>query len=394
MVERLKKALHELWAPSRYTIPVNQGQLTQARLTDKAFTLQDAPSVKSPPAAAVGGTSRPRIVSPGVLEDLAAAATVDAPALDHDDVLPVSGRARTSQASKRAAAATGDDDERVVEEPRDDGHAGTRVRGAGSGTGIRREGGAEASEEGNDGVDGPDVVPALKGSPDQARREESSVISGDALPLPTADGRRQEQTPKRSSTPKRRAVESCEVSKPATGVVSQGAATGDGRRREARAGEDSSSGHGEVESEAERSSRKKNRRDGATKSGGSSRTEAVTSDGGNGATTSPAGGVSAAVGTPTAAPPGGALAFDMQSILGGCRKASRLKRKRDSRNASAHSFSGKLAGGGAELQDSKAAERTFSRVLSKVGGAVVGCLVACPGGERERCLVPHRYCCA
>ena len=39
MVDRLKKALHELWAPSRYTIPVNQGQLTQARLTDKAFTL-------------------------------------------------------------------------------------------------------------------------------------------------------------------------------------------------------------------------------------------------------------------------------------------------------------------------------------------------------------------
>ena len=206
------------------------------------------------------------------------------------------------------------------------------------------------------------------------------MASGDAVLLPTADGRGQEQTPKRSSTPKYRSLESCEVSKPAAGVVSQDAATGDGRR-ETGAGADSS-GLGELESEAERSSRKKNRRDAATKNGGSSHSETVTSDGGNGATASlPAGGVTgarsertAAVGAPA---PGGTLAFDMQSILGGCRRASRLKRKRDSRNASAHSLSGELSGGGAEHQDSKAAERAFSRVLNKVGSAVVGYLVAC-----------------
>lgn len=371
MVDRLKKALHELWAPSRYTIPVNQGQLTQARLTDKAFTLQDAPAVKSPPAAAVKDTSRPRIVSPGVLEDLSAA-TVGAPSLEHDGVLPVSGRARTSRASERAAAAAAATaGERLVEEPRDDELDETHVRGSGSGTGVSREGGTEGGEGEIGGVHSPDIVSEPKESPDQARREEPSVASGDALPLHTQDGRGQKQTPKPSFTPKRRAVESCEASQPAAGVVSQDAATVDGRRRGAGAGADSP-GQGELESQAERTSRKKNRRDGATQSGGSSRTEAVTSDDGNGATTSPAGEVTgarsehtAAVGAPPAS--SGALTFDMQSILGGCRKASRLKRKRDARNASAHSFSGKLAGGGAELQDLKAAERTFSRVLNKVG---------------------------
>ena len=371
MVDRLKKALHELWAPSRYTIPINQGQLTQARLTDKAFTLQDAPAVKSPPAAAVRGTSRPRIVSPGVLEDLAAS-TVDASPLEHDGVLPVSGRARTSRASESAAAAAATAGERLVEEPRDDGHAETHVRWSGSGTGVGREGGAEGSEEENGGVHSPDVVPAPKESPDQARRGEPSVTSGDALSLHTPDGRGQEQTPKRSFTPQSRAVEICELSKPAAAVASQDAATVGGRRRGAGAGADSP-GQGEPESEAGRSSRKKNRRDGATQSGGGSRTEAVTSDGGNGATAAPSGEVTgarsehtSAVGAPPAS--SGALAFDMQSILGGCRKASRLKRKRDSRNASAHSFSGKLSGGGAEHQDSNAAERAFSRVLNKVSG--------------------------
>lgn len=370
MVDRLKKALHELWAPSRYTIPVNQGQLTQARLTDKAFTSQDT-SVKSPPAPAVGGTSRVGIVSPEALNDLAA---VDAAAADHDDndVVPVSSRAMGSKASKRAAAAAGGG-ERLIEEPQ--GGAETNVRGAAE---EKREAEVERSESGNGGeVDGPDVVPTPKGSPHQSRPEESSGASGDTLPLPTADKQEQgqEQTPKHSSTKKRLSSESCRSRKAVAGVVvdtSLDAATGDGRR-EAEGG-DVPPGPGELESEGEQSPRGNNRGDGATKSrgkesGGSSRAEAMTPDGVDTATASPAQGVTGGTGSEHMAAgvaPGASLSFDMQSVLRGCRKASRLKRKRDERNASAHSFSGRLSSGGAELQDSKAAERTFSRVLNKV----------------------------
>lgn len=61
------------------------------------------------------------------------------------------------------------------------------------------------------------------------------------------------------------------------------------------------------------------------------------------------------------------LAFDVQSILRGCRRASRSKSKRDARNASAYSFSAQLSGSAsANDQDCNAAARAFSRVLHKV----------------------------
>lgn len=328
MLERLKKALHELWAPSRYTIPVNQGQPVQARLTDGGFKSRDAPA-SSPPAPTIRGTPRIGIVSPGPLEDLI---PVDVPAVDQDDVVSVPGGAATSEASERSTARG-----HVIEEPRES-----------SGT---------------------DAEVVRKRPLEEAQGVRASGVSGEVARSPSEDG--EKQSPDRSSTQKRRSLESGEAGEDSVGEAAAEGLNADadrhateGKGRKGQRSGETPQDRGEIESDTKRPRTMKTREEGVTKTGGDQRGDKTTSNAVDGLSAQATDTFSQRARGNDA--PGVSLAFDMQSILKGCRKASRLKRKRDARNAIAHSFSGKLSVGGAERQDSEAAVRAFSRVLHKV----------------------------
>lgn len=359
MVDQLKHALHELWAPSRYTIPVNQGQLVQARLTDGAFTLRDAPA-KSSPAPTIGAAPRIGIVSPGPLQDLAA--TAEVPPADEDEILPVPAEGNKSRGSKDV------DDGGVMEEI-GEGRAGTGEAGSDEEIRSLRNG----NESGRDAY-GLATAVSPKRSLGHGRGALPLIVAGDIAVPSDKIGDQQPPTP--SSAHKRRLVHE------RGGTVQH--STGAGKTKADMAVDaDADKGAGEIRtgaapeylgsqgSGASRARGPKSRGEGATEEGGSQCDG--TSNAGAGTNVSPfeVTGVSTArteADGASAAP----LAFSMQGVLTGCRKASRLKRKRDARNASASSFSGKLSGrASADDQDSNAAARAFSRVLHKVGGVVV-----------------------
>lgn len=301
MLDCLKTALHKLWESSRYTIPVNQGQLVQGRLTEgaRAFTLQDTPAAaKSPPAptAPAAGASRVGIVSPGPLEDLAAGG---AASVDQDEVLPASGRLSETQATEKPAGS------QTMKSPRDSCSGASEVRGAGA----EREGGASGGGGGKRRHSDARAAAAPTRLLDPAKREAGDRPQSTSHRVEESDGASQES-----------------ASNSATTGSSEHAPEGKGR-----GGAPMGAEHSGIAGAS------------ATGTGESSSSRARTG------------------GAPCAP-----LAYDMQGILGGCRRASRLKRKRDARNASADSFSAKLSGCGAKDQDSKAAARAFSRVLHKV----------------------------
>lgn len=365
-MDQLKQALHELWAPSRYTIPVNQGQLVQARLTDGAFTVRDVP-IKSPAPPTLGATPRVSIVSPEPLQDLAATAEVPPP--DEDEILPVSGRGNKSRASKGVGGG-------VIEEI-SEGRAGAGE--AGSDEEVR------GLRNGNEnGSDAHGIAAATSPLPLVQKGQ------GNALPLALADGDSavasdgdgDQQTPKPSSAHKRRLVDERggTVQQRTVAAEIKADTAGDTDTDKGVEGKISRAGPENLDmqgSGASRSRSSESRGGGATEAGGSQGD--ATPNAGAGTNSSPI-----EVTEVSAARTGGAdgasaapLPFSMQGILAGCRKASRLKRKRDARNASAYSFSGKLSGrASADDQDSNAAARAFSRVLHKVGG-VCGFVVYC-----------------
>lgn len=360
MVDQLKHALHELWAPSRYTIPINQGQLVQARLTDGAFILRDAPA-KSSPAPTIGAASRIGIVSPGPLQDLAA--TAEVPAAYEDEILPVPAERKKSRGSK-------DVGDGGVVKGISESLAGTDEAGSDEEIRSLRKG----NETGRDDAHGRAAVASPKRSLGYGRGALPLVAAGGSAMPSDKIGEEQPSTP--SSAHKRRLVHERE------GTVQHSTGAEEtivGADADEGAGETGKEGGAEYlgsqDSRASRARSPKRQGGGATEVGGSQCDE--TSNAGAGTNSSPfevtnASAASAAaarteVGGASAAP----LAFNMQGILAGCRKASRLKRKRDARNASASSFSGKLSGrASADDQDSKAAARAFSRVLHKVGGVV------------------------
>lgn len=369
VLDRLKKILHEMWAPSRYTIPVNQGQLVQARLTDAAFTLRDAPA-KSPPPPFLGGTSRVGVMSPRPLQDLAAR---EAPSADQDEVLPVSDDENENQSNKETA--DGDAEK----------YPGLRLDGNALETDTR--GGATRKDEGNTrgGALALDVVKGLKGSADAAHRAVTPVVESDAVPKSSVD--RANDLSKVPLTYRRRRAGSGGLDEESANELTV-------KDIDSKADEDAKAGRKEtgkrVKLGGEGGAVSDDGR-GATEANENRRSAKNASGGGDGTDASPievtdASCAGAGAGD-IAGPP---LAFDMQSILGGCRRASRLKRKRNARNASANSFSGKLSGrASADDQDSKAAARAFSRVLHKVRKLRIGAFMT-PGSTWWRLSLGRR----
>lgn len=343
VLDCLKTALHRLWESSRYTIPVNQGQLVQARLTGGgAFTVRDTPA-KSPPASeAPVGASRVVIVSPGPLEDLVAR---EAASVDQDEVLPASGIVAKTMPNKEYS----------------DGHATKRPLESCSGategeeSGRQREARAKASEDRrNRNVRG-DVatVPArsldLRKSeagneqPSTGQRVGNNRANQDSASNPATTGSNADAKSD-ANLAKDIPINAERQDRGGAGPSVRRLRSTQGREEEVieigtdnpRLGKSAPSRTGRGKS----ASRK------GTREGSSARQR---------------------VGCAPSPP----LPYDMQRILRGCRRASRLKRKRDAHNASADSFSAKLSGCGAKDQDSKAAARAFSRVLHKVGRALL-----------------------
>lgn len=306
MVDRLKKALHELWAPSQYTIPVNQGQLVQARLTGGLFMTQDA-QTKSPLASALASASQIGIVSPGPPEDLAA---VKVYPVVEGDISPITNSSKAIKGRGRKGAADSGTTEithrsRIVHKGGGDG----QIKDIGSGVVAC-------------GADSPGLAVTITAeeSVETVRQNiRESVVASDVVPR--SNGFEDKQPSKRLFTRKDPVSEG--------GIVTSSKAEGV-----------------ETVEEADQGAAVRKRRGG--KPTGVNENEENEPEADN--------------------VPGAPLVFNMGSILRGCRRASRLKRKRDERNASAYSFSGKLSGrASADDQDSKAAARAFSRVLHKVG---------------------------
>lgn len=347
MIDCLKTALHELWAPSRYTMPLNQGQLVQARLTDRgAFTLQqEVPAAKSSPPPTLVNGIRVGVASPVGLEDLAA--TEDSPSVDDDEGFPGPGKKRaraSSQSSRRSAVGDGDDGDETVAGSSDAGVD----RDAKSPRTEKRAGGVGARASGDDDTT---VASSAEGQP--AKKRLSTIQQGRLVEEDDGGGGGSGERKK-----------SGDGNSSSNSAVAAGRAAGQAR--------------GTTRQSRDRGPTKTTREEGgsatAQQDGGTAAKVVVSSA--EGTPGSPmeladAASGSARGGAARASPPGGgSLAFDLPGILAGCRRASRSKRKRDERNASAYSFSGKLSGrASAEDQDSKAAARAFSRVLHKVGGA-------------------------
>lgn len=342
VLDCLKTALHELWESSRYTIPVNQGQLVQARLTDGgAFTLRDMPA-KSPPAAeAPVGAPRVGIVSPGPLEDLVAGKAASA---DQDEVLPSSGRTAKTRTNKESP------DGDMMNIPREIGSSAT----VGEEPGHKREGRAKTNED----------------SRNRSARNGVADVAARSLDLKKSEaGDGQAATARRVGNTR---VDQDSTSNPAT-TGSNADSKYDanaGKERKDSPVDAERQGEGGRGSSTPRLQSAQGREDGVTETGNPREGNSTPSHTGN---STDASGKGTREGSSARPRVGGApcphLAYDMQRILGGCRRASRLKRKRDARNASADSFSAKLSGCGAKDEDSTAAARAFSRVLHKVGGA-------------------------
>ncbi|CAM9152807.1 unnamed protein product [Pylaiella littoralis] len=337
VLDCLKTALHRLWESSRYTIPVNQGQLVQARLTGGgAFTVRDTPA-KSPPASeAPVGASRVGIVSPGPLEDLVAR---EAASVDQDEVLPASGIVAKTMPNKEYS----------------DGHATKRPLESCSGA-------TEGEESGRQGE------ARAKASEDRRNRN----VRGDVATVParSLDLRKSEAGNEQPSTGQRvgnNRANQDSASNPATTGSSADAKSDANLAKDIPINAERQDRGGAGPS-VRRLQSTQGREEEVIEIGTDNPRlgKSAPSRTGRGKSASRKGtreGSSARQRVGGAPPP--PLPYDMQRILRGCRRASRLKRKRDAHNASADSFSAKLSGCGAKDQDSKAAARAFSRVLHK-----------------------------
>ena len=352
-MEFLKKALHEQWAPSRYTMPLNQGQLVQARLTDGVLVTARQPATKSSPAATTTPADAIRyadIVSPGALVNLAVSEGVPSEKRDVEIGVGV-----TRENTSRATELPVDIDSRV------------------EANGLQRNMVAGLDNGAAHGWDGMIRTPTEAGVTD-AHSSSGAIIPGDVSSQSTSlDGGERASdgtaSPKRFHSDGGREGESMSHGAPTDNSIPRGSV----KRTRARAGDAAELAIGASQDMSQH-------KDTGEMGKGSQCSEKTTSDS-IGATNSPpivvADGSSSRV--RARGVPGVPLAFDMSNVLEGCRKASLLKRQRDARNASARSFSGKLSGtASAEDQDSKAAARAFSRVLRKVFNV---CVFIRPGNK-------------
>lgn len=305
ILDSLKVALHKVWESSRYTIPVNQGQLVQARLTDGAFTLQDTPGKSPPVPSAPAGASRVGLVSP-------------APVEDKHLVREEADSAQLNDGRTHANASKEPPNDSVAYTSRDRRSSSTETQG----TGTKRVASADGHEGGKRCARDSDMGAGQERSPDRVEGEDVDGQPSTSHHVEESEGASQ-------STASISAATGCSAEADGVAVTGNGLVV-------------------DVDDTPSRT---------VSRSGG------TVAKGARGASS-----IRARTG-PASCP---TLAYDMQSILGGCRKASRLKRKRDARNASADSFSAKLSGCGTKDQDSMAAARAFSRVLHKVG-RVSGC---------------------
>lgn len=321
----MKKALHELWAPSRYTIPVNEGQLVQARLTDGAFTVRDASMKTSPPPTLVTGTRLDPASPVGLQEQIAK----DVLSADGDAALQVPGKQFRSQSSE------GPTDAAVVNlstvaEVRTDTYANKADAES-----TRRK--PRIDDEGCGDVvaagDNDDLIPSAGGMTSERQTIQQRLRVGEH-----ADGEESEESSE--ATEAGDARDNFQSKGTRSLPISRSDKTGPAAIR-VKDGKRPTDNTTTVAAESTAVSTRE------TTDRSSVRGQAGVSHG---------------------AP----LAFDLPGILAGCREASSAKRKRDERNTSAYSFSGKLSGrASADDQDSKAAARAFSRVLRKVSGTCV-----------------------
>lgn len=326
-MESLRKSLHEQWAPSRYTIPVNQGQLIQARLTDGALAMPRQPSTNSTLSQTSDDSRRfLKTSSPDSFVNLASSASSE-----------------VSPAKKNNV----ETDARLNADDESPGRISTRL-----------------SEDEPHGQE--DVVDQHSANWEaDATSSTVEVISGDfssqstsSSQLTSLDG---EETSDQATSHKRCRPKDGQVGERmtpddtmgkiedvyGTHDIPQGKGKGRGKRSKARVGDPEETWATATQDEGKNA-------DGGGKVGEGSRCAKAAAGG-----SMPRIRSSGAPCTP--------LAFELSSVLDGCREASRLKRQRDLKNASARSFSGKLSGtASAEDPDSKAAACAFSRVLRKV----------------------------
>lgn len=342
IIDRMKESLNELWAPSRYTIPTNQGQLVQARLTDRTFMVQSTPTKSS-------STPSPNIpptgsVTSGVLENLA---VLQSSSTGEDSTPPVPRSARNRSLKVGA--------------PEQEDRTGDSVHGMTSAIDSPRDVESPRQGEGRRCI-----APHEKGngvssisSTTQSIHQVSDVAHGAkaSVSIVVSHNDHNQHAEKTAGSYHRAGgkgkwcpsedIAHKEVEKHGTKRRTQGEADGDMAVSHA---------DGIVR-------RREIRREAEGKGIENIVTEAATD------TCNSRGSSINAIGTMggVAKSSSSSLAFSLPDILAGSQKASRLKRKRDQRNASASSFSGKLSGGAsAEDEDSKAAARAFSRVLHKV----------------------------
>lgn len=319
VVESLRKSLHEQWAPSRYTIPVNQGQLVQARLTDGALMMPRQSSTNSTPSqTSEDSRSLLKISSPDSFVNLASSevssakkSNVEADARLKADESP--GRISTSLSGGEPHSR-----ENVVDQ-----HSETWEADA---TGSMVE-----------------VIPGDFSSQSTSSSQLTSLDGEETLDQATSHKR---------CRPEDGQVEEMMTPDDTMGEIEDVYSTHDipqgrGKRPKARVGDPE-----ETWASATRDEGKSANSGGKVEEG--SQCAKVAADG-------------STSGIRPSGAPCTPLAFELSSVLDGCREASRLKRQRDLKNASARSFSGKLSGtASAEDPDSKAAACAFSRVLRKV----------------------------
>ncbi|CAM9418872.1 unnamed protein product [Hapterophycus canaliculatus] len=343
VLDKLKTALHRLWESSRYTIPVNQGQLVQARLTDGAFILRDTQANSPPAPASLENASSVGVVSPGDL--------VDPVVADQDEIWSASGTSDKDQSMNGKESSGARETEALRE-----GRNGVTMAQESTGRAQRerRSKGAEDRYRGGRDADGPKVpersLDPAKSSSGNARRSvsPSNQISrragGEGVVKDAAND-----------------PEATRVN-----VEANGDHGVDERQRKSHKGVErhdkgrlGTHGYTRRPQGGQRDPDDEDFKKDNPNTGGGDTSSSAKRAGGTARGRTAAGGLHCA---PLHCAP---LSYDMKSVLRGCRTASRLKRKRDARNASAHSFSTNLSGCGANNQDSKAAARAFSRVLDK-----------------------------
>lgn len=339
-MESLRKSLHEQWVPSRYTIPVNQGQLVQARLTDGALMTPRQPATNSTPSQTSEDSRRfLKISSQDSFVDLASSG-----------VTPAKKSNVKADVTRRNSAHVTDCPVDLDDES--SGKISTRLSG--------------------DEIDGQDGVGDKHTETLEAYTAGSmvEVIPGNFSSQSTSlDGG--EEVSDQATSHKRCCPEGGQVGERMTPDDTMGEIEdvysshdipqGRGKRTKAKAGDPEEAGASATRDEGQSASA-----EGKVGEGSRCAKVAVESSGVRNSPTNTVADDSRSRIRSSGAPctP---LAFELSSVLEGCREASRLKRQRDLKNASARSFSGNLSGtASAEDPDCKAAARAFSRVLRKV----------------------------